>query len=88
MVSSPVRDAMSAWVERGDVPGLAMLVAQNGEPDVDVIGAIAPGGAPMQAIIQPAVPRWEKRLTPLPKAQTPAIAQARYHLRQNSGETG
>jgi len=48
MASSPVRDTMSAWVERGDLPGLAMLVALKGEPRVDVIGEMAPGGAPMQ----------------------------------------
>jgi CubicO group peptidase (beta-lactamase class C family) len=39
-----MHDVMASYVERGDVPGLVMLVSRRGEVHVDAIGAKAVGG--------------------------------------------
>jgi len=43
-----VRDAMAGHVERGEVPGLVMLVYRRGEAHADTIGARAFGGNSMR----------------------------------------
>ncbi len=47
-LSGRLREAMAGSVERGEAPGLVMLVARHGEPEVEAIGAMAPGGEPMR----------------------------------------
>src|SRR6202790_4159245 len=44
----PWREGMRSHVEAGDMPGLATLVSRHGEIDVDAIGKMTFGGAPMQ----------------------------------------
>jgi CubicO group peptidase (beta-lactamase class C family) len=43
-----MHDVMAGHVADGDMPGLVTLVSRGGEVDVDVIGNMAIGGAPMQ----------------------------------------
>lgn len=43
-----LHDVMAGHVADGDMPGLVTLVSRGGEVDVDVIGNMAIGGAPMQ----------------------------------------
>ncbi|MCP3143562.1 serine hydrolase domain-containing protein [Pyxidicoccus xibeiensis] len=43
-----MHDVMARHVERGEVPGLVMLVGRRGEAHVDVIGEKAFGGEPMR----------------------------------------
>ena len=43
-----MHDAMSGNVERGEVPGLVTLVSRREEVHVDVIGAKALDGAPVE----------------------------------------
>jgi CubicO group peptidase (beta-lactamase class C family) len=43
-----MHDTMTAYVERGDVPGIVTLVARRDEVRVDLIGTKAFGGGPMQ----------------------------------------
>ncbi len=43
-----MRDVLAGHVERGAVPGLVTLVSRRGETHVEMIGAKAIGGAPMQ----------------------------------------
>ncbi|WP_438003460.1 serine hydrolase domain-containing protein [Sorangium sp. So ce321] len=40
-----MRDVMTGHVERGDVPGLVLLVSRRGEVHVDAIGTKAVGGS-------------------------------------------
>jgi CubicO group peptidase (beta-lactamase class C family) len=40
-----MRDVMAGHVERGEVPGVVMLVSRRGEVHVDAIGAKAVGGS-------------------------------------------
>jgi len=42
-----LRGVMAGHVERGDLPGLVMLVSRNGETQVDAIGRLALEGSPM-----------------------------------------
>ena len=42
-----LRGVMAGHVERGDVPGLVMLVSQHGEVQADAIGRLAFEGSPM-----------------------------------------
>jgi CubicO group peptidase (beta-lactamase class C family) len=43
-----LREVMTSHVEAGDMPGLVTLVSRHGEIDVDAIGKMTFGGAPMQ----------------------------------------
>jgi CubicO group peptidase (beta-lactamase class C family) len=43
-----MHDVLVGYVERGEMPGLVTLVSRRGETHVDVIGAKAVGGEPMQ----------------------------------------
>ena len=43
-----MHSVMASYVERGELPGLVTLLARRGAVHVDVIGAQALGGAPMQ----------------------------------------
>src|ERR1700680_301336 len=43
-----LREVMTSHVEAGDMPGLVTLVSRPGEIDVDAIGKMTFGGAPMQ----------------------------------------
>lgn len=43
-----MHDVMAGHVADGDMPGLVTLVSRGGEVDVDVIGNMAIGGAPVQ----------------------------------------
>ncbi len=43
-----MRDVMSGYVDRGDVPGIVSLVSRRGETHVDVLGVQTFGGEPMQ----------------------------------------
>lgn len=45
---SRMHDVMAGHVERGEVPGLVMLVSRQGEVHADVIGEKAVGGDPMR----------------------------------------
>lgn len=47
-ITSRLREVMAGYVERGEAPGLVMLVARGGEAQVDAIGAMSPGGEPMR----------------------------------------
>src|SRR5437899_649503 len=40
-----VREVMTGYVERGEVPGLVTLVARRGQVHVDAVGTTAAGGA-------------------------------------------
>src|SRR5262245_13564987 len=42
-----LRGVMTGHVERGDVPGLVMLVSRNGEAHAEAIGRLAFEGSPM-----------------------------------------
>src|ERR1700761_2764216 len=42
-----LRGVMAGHIERGDVPGLVMLVSQHGEVQADAIGRLAFEGSPM-----------------------------------------
>ena len=43
-----LREVMTSHIEAGDMPGLVTLVSRHGEIDVDAIGKMTFGGAPMQ----------------------------------------
>src|SRR5258708_24114718 len=43
-----MHDIMARHVENGSMPGLVALVGRHGEVQVDAIGNLAIGGAPMQ----------------------------------------
>jgi len=43
-----MHDVMAGYVDNGSMPGLVTLVSRHGEMQVDAIGKIAFGGAPMQ----------------------------------------
>src|SRR4051794_22978593 len=43
-----MHDIMAGHVDEGGIPGLVTLVSRRGEVDVDAIGRMAIGGAPMQ----------------------------------------
>jgi CubicO group peptidase (beta-lactamase class C family) len=43
-----MHDLLASHVERGELPGLVGLVARRGEIHVELIGAMADGGAPVQ----------------------------------------
>jgi len=43
-----MHDVMARHVENGSMPGLVALVGRHGEVQVDAIGNMAVGGAPMQ----------------------------------------
>src|SRR3984957_3624314 len=43
-----LRGVMAGYVERGDLPGLVMLVSRHGEVQVDAIGRLAFDGSPMK----------------------------------------
>ena len=45
---SRMHEVMAGHVEAGDMPGLVTLVSRHGEIDVDAIGKMTFGGAPMQ----------------------------------------
>src|ERR1700761_7001344 len=42
-----VRGAMAGYIERGDLPGLVMLVSRHGEVHVEAMGRLAVEGSPM-----------------------------------------
>ena len=43
-----MHEVMAGFVDNGSIPGLVTLLSRHGEIDVDVIGSLAFGGAPMQ----------------------------------------
>ena len=43
-----LRSVMAGYVERGDVPGLVVLVSQHGEVHADAVGRLAFDGSPMR----------------------------------------
>ena len=40
-----MHDVMTGYVERGEVPGLVMLVSRHGEAHVEALGKLAAGGS-------------------------------------------
>ncbi|MCZ8523029.1 serine hydrolase domain-containing protein [Paenibacillus caseinilyticus] len=43
-----LRDAMSGYVERGEVPGIVAMIYRRGEVHAEAFGALTPGGAPVR----------------------------------------
>ena len=43
-----IRDVMTGYVERGEIPGIVTLVSRRGEAHVEVAGALAIGGGPVR----------------------------------------